>query len=260
MANKAPLVYTGRNRAAYARGILRIQDSLAVKWRNVLYKEFVATNKELATSYQLFRTSKFQEIQQEHKDRVEAIFRRMVGETGKRFAPAPLSGVKRKFSTILEEEAVDYAITSSLSRVEGVSSTTIKIARRIIARGIENSLSLTQIGKDLQSSASAVTARSRGTTIARTEIHTAANVSAHKLATSSGVSLRREWISSNDDRTRDDHAGADGQIVGAEQEFSVGGEAMMYPGDPSGSAENVVNCRCVVAYVPPDGEDNEQGL
>lgn len=257
MASKKPLLYTGTNRAAYARGILRIQDSLAVKWRNVLYREFIRVNKELSTSYTLFRTSKFQEIQQSHKENVEVIFRKMVGETAKRFAPAPVSGVKKVYSTILEEEAVEYAINLSLRRVEGVAATTIRLARRIIARGIENELSLSQIGKDLQSSASAVTARSRGTTIARTEIHTAANASAHKMAVSSGVSLKREWIASNDDRTRDDHGAADGQKVGPEEEFEVGGEEMMYPGDPSGSPENVINCRCVVAYVPQDGDGNE---
>ena len=31
-------------------------------------------------------------------------------------------------------------------------------------------------------------------------------------------------------------------------EFIVGGEALSYPGDPKGSADNVINCRCVVMY------------
>jgi len=30
----------------------------------------------------------------------------------------------------------------------------------------------------------------------------------------------------------------------------VGGERLMYPGDPSGSAENVINCRCAVGHIP----------
>ena len=32
------------------------------------------------------------------------------------------------------------------------------------------------------------------------------------------------------------------------QPFNVGGELLMYPSDPKGSAANVINCRCVLGY------------
>ena len=32
--------------------------------------------------------------------------------------------------------------------------------------------------------------------------------------------------------------------------FLVGGEQLLYPGDPAGSSENVINCRCSVAPFP----------
>jgi hypothetical protein len=34
--------------------------------------------------------------------------------------------------------------------------------------------------------------------------------------------------------------------------FDVGGEALLYPGDPSGSAANTVQCRCTVAFLTPE--------
>ena len=37
-------------------------------------------------------------------------------------------------------------------------------------------------------------------------------------------------------------------IISALDDFSVGGEQLEYPGDPSGSAENVINCKCVIGY------------
>jgi hypothetical protein len=41
-------------------------------------------------------------------------------------------------------------------------------------------------------------------------------------------------------------------IVGVDETFSVGGEDLEYPGDPNGSPENVIQCRCTVAPVAPD--------
>ena len=62
--------------------------------------------------------------------------------------------------------------------------------------------------------------------------------------------MKREWVAAQGERTREDHSAANGQIVSMNQPFIVGGEELMYPGDPNGSAENVINCRCIVAYVP----------
>ena len=59
--------------------------------------------------------------------------------------------------------------------------------------------------------------------------------------------VTRQWDASGDSRTRPAHADADGQTVqGMEQAFIVDGEALMYPGDPAGSAANTIQCRCTV--------------
>ena len=55
-------------------------------------------------------------------------------------------------------------------------------------------------------------------------------------------------MSMHDSKVRDDHAEADGQEVGMDEAFDVGGEQLMYPGDPAGSAGNTINCRCTVIY------------
>ncbi len=60
------------------------------------------------------------------------------------------------------------------------------------------------------------------------------------------------WTTVGDDRVRDAHAAADGQRRGEEGipgAFLVGGEALRYPGDPNGSAENTINCRCSAIFV-----------
>ena len=71
---------------------------------------------------------------------------------------------------------------------------------------------------------------------------------AESAATDSGLDVVVEWISTNDGRVRDSHKNANGQTRPMGQPFNVGGESMKYPSDPTASAENTINCRCVLGY------------
>lgn len=62
-------------------------------------------------------------------------------------------------------------------------------------------------------------------------------------AEADGIILQKEWISTNDGRTRHSHAVLDGAIVDQDKKFDNG---LMYPGDPSGRPEEVYNCRCTL--------------
>jgi uncharacterized protein with gpF-like domain len=59
-----------------------------------------------------------------------------------------------------------------------------------------------------------------------------------------GRQLTKTWRTSHDERVRAGHRDADGQRVPVFMPFQVGGESLMFPGDPSGSPDNVINCRC----------------
>lgn len=63
-------------------------------------------------------------------------------------------------------------------------------------------------------------------------------------AEADGIILQKEWVSTNDGRTRHSHAVLDGAIVDQDKKFDNG---LMYPGDPSGRPEEVYNCRCTLA-------------
>ena len=65
-------------------------------------------------------------------------------------------------------------------------------------------------------------------------------------AEADGIILQKEWIATNDSRTRHSHAMLDGATVDQDKKFDNG---LMYPGDPSGRPEEVWNCRCTVAAV-----------
>jgi hypothetical protein len=59
-----------------------------------------------------------------------------------------------------------------------------------------------------------------------------------------------KWTTMHDKNVREAHAAADRQRRPAGALFHVGGENLLYPGDPRGSLENTVNCRCVLQPVP----------
>ena len=62
-------------------------------------------------------------------------------------------------------------------------------------------------------------------------------------AEADGIILQKEWLATNDGRTRHSHAMLDGAIVDQDKKFDNG---LMYPGDPSGRPEEVYNCRCTL--------------
>jgi uncharacterized protein with gpF-like domain len=138
-----------------------------------------------------------------------------------------------------------------------ISATTTKQLRQLIAQGVEEGLGVDAIGRMVTDKIPFMSAL-RANTIARTETHTAAAYGAQMAAEATELPLRKEWIATNDDRTRDegwDHVSMDGTIVGLHESFTVENaetgetEELEYPGDPSGSPGNIINCRCVVAYL-----------
>lgn len=55
----------------------------------------------------------------------------------------------------------------------------------------------------------------------------------------------KKWLSLHDDRVRDTHRAADGQIQISSEPFTVGGALLMFPCDPNGPIGETVNCRCI---------------
>lgn len=71
---------------------------------------------------------------------------------------------------------------------------------------------------------------------------------AFSAANVTGAQAVRTWVTVGDAKVRPEHAAADGQQVGIGENFSVGGEDLMYPCDPSGSAAQIMGCRCTAEY------------
>jgi uncharacterized protein with gpF-like domain len=137
-----------------------------------------------------------------------------------------------------------------LLKAKQINTTTLDTLRKNmqaeISTGITNGQTNAETAKDLLDICDDVydnMSASRAILIARNETACSVNFGNHTTLASEGVE-RKEWMATLDDRTRDDHADADGQVVGIDEPFDVGGESLMYPGDPSGSADEVIQCRC----------------
>lgn len=88
----------------------------------------------------------------------------------------------------------------------------------------------------------------RTETIARTETMRSSNAGTYNLFTDWGIGSK-EWLATMDDRVRDGHMAANGQIVPMTDAFIVDSEELQYPLDPNGSLENTINCRCTTLPV-----------
>jgi hypothetical protein len=96
----------------------------------------------------------------------------------------------------------------------------------------------------------------RAVLIARTEAMGALNGSRadafQAFEEEEGRTMQRMWLSTIDSRTRPTHVAADRQRTGVTEPFMVGGAALMFPGDPSGPAGEVIQCRCTTLLLEVD--------
>lgn len=66
----------------------------------------------------------------------------------------------------------------------------------------------------------------------------------YKRAEKDGIVMKREWIATNDSRTRHWHAELDGVEVDIDEPWVNKFGKIMFPGDPSADPANTYSCRC----------------
>lgn len=153
----------------------------------------------------------------------------------------------------------DSKVSNGLYNALGVNVKKLKKSiTQEISRGIASSLPYSDIARNISSVSSAPLSRAK--TIARTEGHRIQQTSsrdAQEAAKKKGADVLKQWDAALDARTRDSHARVDGEIRELDEKFSNG---LMFPGDPSGGAAEVVNCRCTsntrARWALDDGELN----
>jgi hypothetical protein len=164
-----------------------------------------------------------------------------------------------KYTTQWENTFASFGSAVGAQRVTLVSGTAkktlIKITQNLMRDPDFMSVGNTEKGRILKSQFNKYSTY-QAERLVRTEATNAANFATMESATTifPGAQMQKEWIASFDDRTRDTHAevGAS-EPIPYNDAFMVGGNFLMYPGDPSGPSAEVINCRCSVAPFPVTG-------
>lgn len=122
-----------------------------------------------------------------------------------------------------------------------INKTTFKQLKRQLAIGTELGETFKELERRIEDTYGKI-AKGRALTIARTEIQVANQVGIHQAYKQAMIPIKIwVWASGAKGGVRDWHLAMDGEEQQIDTPFSNG---LMFPGDPSGSAEEVINCQC----------------
>lgn len=143
-----------------------------------------------------------------------------------------------------QKDVTDFAVTQVLIRLledraqffaQSVNETTFEALATEIVTGLAAGEGTDKL-RNRVSEVFGDISKNRANLIARTESTFANNAGFQEAYNESKVVNGKEWIATQDARTRDEHLALDGEIVGTHDNFSNG---LAYPQEP--------NCRCVIA-------------
>lgn len=239
-----------RQQRAYEAWVNRMEISLAFK---------VARSKnriigEIADYYELFPQVNYSSFQAKHTEEIRAILQDAYAVAIKRSGKQAMKEI-RSLAEKADDESFflqlirQWVDINALEHASMIARTTMDDVRAAITKGVALGQGIQPVARQIR----LVTKLSpwRSAAVARTEIHNAslfAQESVGKQAERDyNIRLMKFWRPTLDARTRDAHAAMVRHPgVEMDQRFNVGGEMMSRPGDPAGSAKNVVNCRCTL--------------
>jgi uncharacterized protein with gpF-like domain len=128
--------------------------------------------------------------------------------------------------------------------LSGVSDEIHQEIEDSLAEGIDNRESLRDMIKRISGKFEEIY-NGRGKVIADTETAAAYSYSRNKAMKAAGIQ-RKKWLHSPLAKVpRESHLAMHGKIVPIDEPFPIGDPPLMYPHDPNGAAEEVINCHCI---------------
>lgn len=216
----------------------------------------VAVRSRLAVTDSIYRAG----IREIYLRVVPLFYAKVLGSFNGKGAPLALcfkqedaEPITRQFAADLALQYVDDEAAVLIREPMGYTrEVIIQAARTSSRRGLEEGWGMDRIARDMRQESDVAISRARSLRIGRTEVIRASNFASVGAARSTGLTLNKRWIRTFDDRVRDTHAEAGGQIVPLDGMFTVGGFSARYPGDPNLPPQEGILCRCTVAFDPVD--------
>jgi len=189
------------------------------------------------------------------------MFKELYSDSGNKFRKLVVKEVKSLEDDLWKEEMINYVnnnLGDDITNITNYTKESIQTAlKNTLDESIEEGLSQTEIMKKFRETLTkgkySRFTKSRALTIVRTETTKATNVASLESAKRFTTATIKKWLPPpiGIARVQERHAilpGLRGQKRMLDQPFLVDGTSMMHPGDPSGGAQNVINCRCAMTY------------
>lgn len=163
---------------------------------------------------------------------------------------APVKIKRFGFNAIWEGILNLFFSATGGEKITSIDDTTKKWLIDKIMAGRATEMGAEQIARSMVTDTEIPLMRAR--VISRTETVAAANFGGITAARQSKLKMNKRWVNAKDGRVRELHkdisqGGVGGEVVPLEQPFSNG---LMHPGDPNGSAKQVIQCRCIASMRP----------
>lgn len=209
----------------------KIEETIATEINNINKQAIKEVNKELVNIYKT-----------NYSGTIDTLSVLLATSIPNRYAKTPTTTeVKEE----IKEEETPFD-TLALDNIKDVTELRRNITRQFVTsimRGEDTNKLISRIQKVTEAKLSDIVRIARTQT---TRLENLARIDAYKVGEKLGYKMVKTWVAVGDSRTRDAHKHAHGQIVDLNEAFDVGGEKLMYPGDPNGSPENIINCRCTM--------------
>lgn len=218
----------------------RYQLSMPVAQRDIDPKKVVVTDEIM----ELFVVLKEMQLM---TDAATPMMEYIVGLSGQE--ALQLVGVAAEFN-MANPRVIEYIENKTLNLVTTVNQSSKDLLRGMLSHAAEEGMSIQAVTKDIGGLFNGF-ADYRAKRIAQTEVIASHNAGSLEGYKQSDVVEGKKWLTTGgaDTPRHELVAGLDGQIVDLDSPFDVEGYLMMYPGDPAGPAEHVINCHCGIVPV-----------
>lgn len=254
-----------RNRAKYERSFIRVRNRIEKKGQKLAFN---AIKKQYKAVFDLVGIYSVDQLK-EAIDKVvtTAPIVEMFESYYPMFAPLAMmqrnDAIKQKategemWESLFMDQMRRFGLLTAGKKITSITATTEKFIRGAVESAVTEAV---ESGYGIDKTAKLVRkyltdslgdiGRSRAKMIAQTEMISASNQAATFGIESTGYAYKKFWSTSGLENTRATHLDAESESIARgglkpDETFSNG---LRYPGDPNGSADEVINCRCVILH------------
>jgi HK97 family phage portal protein len=243
----APLIED--NKKSFDSMFSRMEKMFVKKLKSKMKSYKVKTDQVPEDFFEISDIQGFEE--DEMKWYIESMLKAMRNGYKNTLSNRPMTFPNERAAKVLEEIGAQ--------RIKGITETTMNQMNRVIADSFKDQVSVTEVASRIRDVFDNIS-KGRANTIARTETLTAVSIGQRQKVyefkdayPEEAKTMRKVWLTAEDDLVRDSHAELDGVELDIDEPFDNG---LMFPRDPDGDAGEIINCRCSTIEFLPDSADD----